>query len=413
MEELKEEIKQIEDLWKIVYDNCVAAPSLYKPYLSSLSIDEVGSVVLITLEWMKSLDNNRKGRNTYVLSKAVMNTTLVSMIASLKKLANGDYNHFNQFVTYLNNLLIALFPITFLNPKDKSYANLSMDVAEELVKLKDLSEKMENQSKIYNEVISLKNETDEISTSIENIKNNIEDKEKNIIKLEENINNINENINEKIGELSPIIDNIKSFSKNIPSIEENNTNALKTLNSLIEEAKNIKVTLHELLPDATSAGLASAFYDKAKQLKRTKKYLMGGFIVSIIALSSVALYSFYHPVSSSQGWSDFLQRSLILFAPVWLGWFFARSYGHANRLQEKYEYKEAMSKAFQGYRKQMEEVNTNSDLARSLSELTLTVLAENPSDVFERNCWDETPFHSLASMIIKKFKFGNKKNEEQ
>ena len=101
-----------------------------------------------------------------------------------------------------------------------------------------------------------------------------------------------------------------------------------------------------------------------------------------------------------------MQRCLILFAPVWLGWFFARSYGHASRLQEKYEYKEAMSKAFQGYRKQMEEVDTNSELAKSLSELTLTVLAENPSDVFERNCWDETPFHSLASMIIKKFKFG-------
>ena len=348
MEELKEEIKQIEDLWKVVYNNCVTAPSLYTPYLSSLSVDEVGSVVLTTLEWMKSLDNNRRGRSTYVLSKAVMKTSLVSMITSLKRLANGEYNHFNQFITYLNNLLIALFPITFLNSKDKSYANLSVDIAEELVKLKDLSEKMENQSKIYNDVIALKNETDEISTSIKNIKNNVEDKEKNITKLEENINNINENINEKIGELSPIIDNIKNFSKNIPTIEENNTNALKTLNSLIEEARNIKVTLHELLPDATSAGLASAFYDKAKQLKTAKIWLLIGFVASIIALGSVALYSFYHPVSvsSSHGWSDFMQRCLILFAPVWLGWFFARSYGHASRLQEKYEYKEAMSKAF-------------------------------------------------------------------
>ena len=142
MDELKEEIKQIEDLWKIVYENCVTTPSLYTPHLSSLNVDEIGSVVLTTLEWMKSLDNNRKGRNTYILSQAVMKTSLVSMITSLKRLANGEYNYFNQFITYLNNLLISLFPITFLNSKDKSYANLSMDVAEELVKLKDLSEKM-------------------------------------------------------------------------------------------------------------------------------------------------------------------------------------------------------------------------------------------------------------------------------
>ena len=112
-------------------------------------------------------------------------------------------------------------------------------------------------------------------------------------------------------------------------------------------------------------------------------------------------------------WKEFFHRLPLLFPPIWLGWFFARSYGHANRLQEKYAYKEAMSRAFQGYRKQMEEVNTDSELAKSLSELTLTVLAENPSDIFERNCWDETPFHSLIGMIIKRFKFGNKNNNEK
>lgn len=41
MEELKEEIKQIEDLWKKVYDVCVATPSLYTPHLPNLTVDEV------------------------------------------------------------------------------------------------------------------------------------------------------------------------------------------------------------------------------------------------------------------------------------------------------------------------------------------------------------------------------------
>lgn len=88
MEELKEEIKQIEDLWKKVYDVCVATPSLYTPHLPNLTVDEVGGVVLTVLQWMKALDTNRKGKNTYVLSKSVMITSLNATITNLKNIAS-------------------------------------------------------------------------------------------------------------------------------------------------------------------------------------------------------------------------------------------------------------------------------------------------------------------------------------
>lgn len=107
MEELKEEIKQIEDLWKKVYDVCVATPSLYTPHLPNLTVDEVGGVVLTVLQWMKALDTNRKGKNTYVLSKSVMITSLNATITNLKNIASGNYNYFPQFVTNLNQLLIS------------------------------------------------------------------------------------------------------------------------------------------------------------------------------------------------------------------------------------------------------------------------------------------------------------------
>ncbi|MBR5130286.1 MAG: hypothetical protein IKV03_03590 [Alphaproteobacteria bacterium] len=410
MDELKEEIKQIEELWKKVYDNCSTTPSVYTPYLPNLTVDEIGSVVLTVLEWMKSLDNNKNVRKTYVLAKAIMQITLNATITSLKRLASGEYNHFNQFITYLNQLLTALFPITFLNSKDKSYANLSLDMAEELVKLKELSQKMEAQQNLYDSVIELKENTETVNSDIQKIKIDVENTKSNILKTETDINTLHESVKEKIDEVTPLIEDIGTFANKIPLIEKNNNDALMTLSDLIEEANNIKETLHELLPDSTSAGLASAFHTKSEELKTTKKWLMTGFVISIITLSFTAFYSFYNPISSSSSGdlSNFTQRCLILFSPVWLGWFFARSYGHANRLQEKYDYKEAMSKAFQGYRKQMEEVDTNSELAKNLSELTLAVLAENPSEVFERNCWDETPFHSMISMVLKRLKFGNK-----
>ena len=414
MEELKEEIKQIEDLWKKVYDVCVATPSLYTPHLPNLTVDEVGGVVLTVLQWMKALDTNRKGKNTYVLSKSVMITSLNATITRLKNIASGNYNYFPQFVTNLNQLLIALFPVTFLNSKDKSYANLSMDFAEELAKLKNLSEKIQTQIENYNEAIQLKNDSKTVKKSIDEINVEIVQIQEGVQKDKESIEKAKKDIETEISNISSSLKQIKDFSGKIPNIQTSNEEAQNALNQLIEKATEVNKTLEELLPGSTSAGLASSFYNKVQQLKWSKRCLLLGFIVSILALSYLTMPMLDTPINQDTSiWKEFFHRLPLLFPPIWLGWFFARSYGHANRLQEKYAYKEAMSRAFQGYRKQMEEVNTDSELAKSLSELTLTVLAENPSDIFERNCWDETPFHSLIGMIIKRFKFGNKNNNEK
>lgn len=57
MEELKEEIKQIEDLWKKVYDVCVATPSLYTPHLPNLNLYlrsiYVYFIIIVVLKTMK------------------------------------------------------------------------------------------------------------------------------------------------------------------------------------------------------------------------------------------------------------------------------------------------------------------------------------------------------------------------
>lgn len=254
MEELKEEIKQIEDLWKKVYDVCVATPSLYTPHLPNLTVDEVGGVVLTVLQWMKALDTNRKGKNTYILSKSVMITSLNATITNLKNISN-------------------------------------------------------------------------ISSSLKQI---------------------------------------KDFSEKIPNIQTSNEEAQKSLNQLIEKAKEVNKALEELLPGSTSAGLASSFYNKVQQLKWSKRCLLSGFIVSILALSYLTMPMLDTSINQDTSiWKEFFHRLPLLFPPIWLGWFFARSYGHANRLQEKYAYKEAMSRAFQGYRKQMEEVIPNYKLSQN------------------------------------------------
>ena len=231
MEELKEEIKQIEDLWKKVYDVCIATPSLYTPHLPSLTVDEVGGVVLTVLQWMKALDTNRKGKNTYVLSKSVMITSLNATITNLKNIASGNYNYFPQFVTNLNQLLIALFPVTFLNSKDKSYANLSMDFAEELAKLKNLSEKIQKQIESYNEAIQLKDDSKTVKKSIDEINVEIVQIQEDVQKDKESIENAKKDIETEISNISSSLKQIKDFSEKIPNIQTSNENAQKILNN--------------------------------------------------------------------------------------------------------------------------------------------------------------------------------------
>ena len=59
-----------------------------------------------------------------------------------------------------------------------------------------------------------------------------------------------------------------------------------------------------------------------------------------------------------------------------------------------------MSKAFEGYKKQMQDIDTinKESMARVLSTLIISILSENPSNVFERACSDETPFHGAETI---------------
>lgn len=96
-------------------------------------------------------------------------------------------------------------------------------------------------------------------------------------------------IETEISNISSSLKQIKDFSEKIPNIQTSNEEAQKSLNQLIEKAKEVNKALEELLPGSTSAGLASSFYNKVQQLKWSKRCLLSGFIVSILALSYLTM----------------------------------------------------------------------------------------------------------------------------
>lgn len=74
---------------------------------------------------------------------------------------------------------------------------------------------------------------------------------------------------------------------------------------------------------------------------------MSGFIVSILALSYLTMPMLDTSINQDTSiWKEFFHRLPLLFPPIWLGWFFARSYGHANRLQENMHIKRLCQEHF-------------------------------------------------------------------
>ncbi|MBI4654517.1 MAG: hypothetical protein HY752_05940 [Nitrospirae bacterium] len=199
---------------------------------------------------------------------------------------------------------------------------------------------------------------------------------------------------------------IKELSEKSEKIKEDLTEREKKLNLLIENTDNTLKRVEDLLPGATSAGLASSFRQRKEDITKSKKYWVVGFVGSLIFLVlmvSWIIYAFTEHIGKVEWWAYLLQRVPLTFPLIWLGWFFERNYGHKIRLEEDYAFKESISRAFEGYKKQMQEVDPEVALPR-LCDRTISILSETPLRVFERKTSDETPANSFLERFMPKGK---------
>lgn len=171
--------------------------------------------------------------------------------------------------------------------------------------------------------------------------------------------------------------------------------------------------IDSILPRGASAGLASAFSSRGKQLNSTKWVWLILFVFSLAALSVFAWNLAKIELTDTMTFWDQLLSRLPLAAPlVWLGWFSAIQYGNIIRVQEDYAFKEATSKAYQGYKDHMEHLgNVDLDEAQTaltlLSETTIQVLGKEPLRIYGKTSQDASPALGLTQMLRKNSKTKN------
>lgn len=187
-------------------------------------------------------------------------------------------------------------------------------------------------------------------------------------------------------------------------LEEQAATLTKLQSSTDEQSKLITA----LLPKGASAGLASSFGARVGQLEAAKWMWMGIFIGTVLMLALFAWQIVQIPqANTEQIWTHVLHRLPLASPLIWLGWFSAIQYGNTLRVQEDYAFKEATSKAFEGYRSHMEhlasvDLKEGNTAMTMLAAKTIDILSHEPLRILAKSERDVSPTHALAELLSAK-----------
>jgi len=160
------------------------------------------------------------------------------------------------------------------------------------------------------------------------------------------------------------------------------------------EAEQKLKTVEQLLPGATSAGLAHEFNTRAASFKTPRVRWQFIFIGSLVLLILLGVTGLVHVIQTGSALTyDELLRLWLSRVPVagallWLALHASRESALARRLEEDYGYKSAIASSFEGFHKQMKDLGNAAESngpLKQLCENTLATIATPPGRIYERH----------------------------
>ena len=411
------------------------------------------------------------------LAKSLAGMQLPSLLTSAKQLEAGQYNYLPSFVSQLISALSAIHAMVIYAPKSEQStinadftAELSQSLsllntaqkklAEKHTQLEATEELVEGIKSSHEEILAAeqnvlnsKNEIDkshdqarqsldEINSYLEIISQKQKTSKEEIESYKQKYQNLMDShesefkrvIEEKQAEYVSLLDEhngeytaqVESHNKKYEKYLSDSSELNETMHSMVtelsrlqEKCKEQEKVIDSIIPRGASAGLAAAFSLRGKQLEKTKWIWLVLFVVSLSVLSGFAWNLANLKIPEGVTFWDQLLSRLPLVAPlVWLGWFSAIQYGNIIRVQEDYAFKEATSKAYQGYKDHMEHLGSvDLDEARTaltlLSETTIQVLGREPLRIYGKSEQDASPAHSFSRMLRSQKKREPEKEKEE
>ncbi|MEJ6123979.1 hypothetical protein MT390_19260 [Vibrio sp. 2-Bac 85] len=176
--------------------------------------------------------------------------------------------------------------------------------------------------------------------------------------------------------------------------------------------KSLNDEIDSLLPGATSAGLATAYYDLKVSFNKPIRNYSILFYGSIFCLVLVALISvtqefglfyikFADVTDLNKLLSNILHKLPIVLPVLWLTLFASKRRSETLRLQQEYAHKEALAKSYQSFKIQIESLNQEDPrLMVKLLESAIDAVSKNASDTLDKKHGDKTPVNEGVDGLI-------------
>jgi predicted nucleic acid-binding Zn-ribbon protein len=211
----------------------------------------------------------------------------------------------------------------------------------------------------------------ESSAAVESLLANTKLNNDNILKIQNSLSQTTEALKaEKIAlekEIEVLKKEIKSktddYAKQIQDYEkwaksaDDNHHILRQENET--KYKVLFKTIEDLIPGATSVGLAESFGRRRRTYMIPRLAWVSASILALGAIVYVAILQGQNILEVTE-WTQFgliISRKLPVILPlIWIAYFGFHQFGILSRIEEEYAHKEVVSKAFEGYKKQLTEM---------------------------------------------------------
>ena len=200
--------------------------------------------------------------------------------------------------------------------------------------------------------------------------------------------------------------------KKLEELYEKYETDLSELNKrYVEEFEKRTAEIEELLPGATSAGLASAFLQRKEAVEKNKKWWALLLLTSVAFLIIFGFLSMTNWFNSAGVVSSFPSRVIIIAGLILLEEFARRNFNIISRLAESYAYKETLAKSYLGYKKQMADTempsqDSNSNKAKGHSVL-MRIFLDKLEDEPGKNVFDKEKHYIGPGAIMDNIAPGN------
>ncbi|MCO6551146.1 MAG: hypothetical protein J6580_10770 [Gilliamella sp.] len=300
----------------------------------------------------------------------------------------------------LKDILMATYiiKITYQNIVEPSFRTEA--------ELTHLSEDIDNLKRQKNEYEDLLKKADRL-LALESVIVHAEDTIEKISEISSEVESYNSKISSYSQEVEDIIDKI-SNNKNLSDkyiaeinatnekidaqielIEQNERKYRETFNDLdlfINDTKNQfheqKNEIQKIIEDANRASMAGSFQKRKTEITNSIRFLDLCTFVFLGAIVCILWYIF----SSSYNQEIFsptlfFSRTPITLPLIWLAWLASRRSTYLTRIREDYAYKYSSAMAFEGYKKQVQEISP--ELQEKLLEIAVNNLGDNPTRLYK------------------------------